>query len=68
MRIDIHKILDCSKNLMEGEQANRSPGTSQTFQKARGSNKKHNVTGAPFSKSTYFAQPLEGPRPERTTT
>jgi hypothetical protein len=59
---DIYKILYCSKNLIEGENAKRDAEIGQILQTARRKNKEQNVTGALLFNSGYFAQALEGPR------
>jgi hypothetical protein len=66
MSIDIYKILYCSKNLIEGEQAQRNAGISQIFQKARRNNKEaHRNSRATFQVRTpRTGTELEGPRPE----
>jgi hypothetical protein len=62
MNSDVYKILYCSKNLIEGEDAKREAEITQILQTARRKNKDHNVTGALLFNSGYFAQALEGPR------
>jgi hypothetical protein len=62
MSSDIYKILYCSKNLIEGEQAKRDTEISNILQAARSNNKRHNVTGALLFNGNCFAQALEGPK------
>jgi hypothetical protein len=62
MNSDVYKILYCSKNLIEGEDAKREAEITQILQTARRENKEQNVTGALLFNSGYFAQALEGPR------
>jgi blue light- and temperature-responsive anti-repressor len=62
MTSDVYKILYCSKNLIEGENAKRDAEITQILQTARRKNKQQNVTGALLFNSGYFAQALEGPR------
>ena len=62
MNSDVYKILYCSKNLIEGEDAKREAEITQILQTARRKNKEQNVTGALLFDSGYFAQTLEGPR------
>jgi blue light- and temperature-responsive anti-repressor len=62
MNNDVYKILYCSKNLIEGENAKRDAEITQILQAARRRNKEQNVTGALLFNSGYFAQALEGPR------
>ena len=62
MNSDVYKILYCSKNLIEGEDAKREAEITQILQTARRKNKEQNVTGALLFNSGYFAQALEGPR------
>jgi hypothetical protein len=63
MNRDVYKILYCSKNLIEGENAKRDAEINQILQTSRRNNKEQNVTGALLFDSGYFAQALEGPRP-----
>jgi two-component system, sensor histidine kinase and response regulator len=60
--IDLQKLDEVLAVLGTGVAA-----TCQTLQEAWGNNKEHNLTGALLFKSASFAQPLEDPRPERTT-
>jgi hypothetical protein len=62
MNSDVYKILYCSKNLIEGEDAKRDAEITQILQTSRRKNKEQNVTGALLFDSGYFAQTLEGPR------
>ena len=62
MNSDVYKILYCSKNLIEGENAKRDAEITQILQTSRRKNKEKNVTGALLFDSGYFAQALEGPR------
>ena len=62
MNSDVYKILYCSKNLIEGEDAKRDAEITQILQTSRRKNKAQNVTGALLFDSGYFAQALEGPR------
>ena len=62
MNSDVYKILYCSKNLIEGENAKRDAEITQILQTSRRKNKEQNVTGALLFDSGYFAQALEGPR------
>ena len=62
MNSDVYKILYCSRNLIEGEDAKREAEINQILQTARRKNKEQNVTGALLFNSGYFAQALEGPR------
>lgn len=62
MNGDVYKILYCSKNLIEGENATRDAEITQILQTSRRKNKEQNVTGALLFDSGYFAQALEGPR------
>ena len=62
MNSDVYKILYCSKNLIEGEDAKRDAEITQILQTSRRKNKEQNVTGALLFDSGYFAQALEGPR------
>jgi hypothetical protein len=62
MSSDVYKILYCSKNLIEGENAKRDAEITQILQTARRKNKEQDVTGALLFNSGYFAQALEGPR------
>jgi hypothetical protein len=62
MNSEVYKILYCSKNLIEGENAKRDAEIAQILQTARRKNKEQNVTGALLFNSGYFAQALEGPR------
>jgi hypothetical protein len=62
MNSDVYKILYCSKNLIEGENAKRDAEIGRILQTARRKNKEQNVTGALLFNSGYFAQALEGPR------
>jgi blue light- and temperature-responsive anti-repressor len=62
MNSDVYKILYCSKNLIEGENAKRDAEITQILQTSRRKNKEQNVTGALLFDSGYFAQTLEGPR------
>jgi hypothetical protein len=62
MNSAVYKILYCSKNLIEGEDAKRDAEIAQILQTARRKNKEQNVTGALLFNSGYFAQALEGPR------
>jgi hypothetical protein len=62
MNSAVYKILYCSKNLIEGENAKRDAEIAQILQTARRKNKEQNVTGALLFNSGYFAQALEGPR------
>jgi hypothetical protein len=62
MNSDVYKILYCSKNLIEGENAIRDAEITQILQTSRRKNKEQNVTGALLFDSGYFAQTLEGPR------
>lgn len=62
MNSDVYKILYCSRNLIEGEDAKRKAEINQILQTARQKNKQQNVTGALLFNSGYFAQALEGPR------
>jgi hypothetical protein len=62
MNSDVYKILYCSKNLIEGENAIRDAEITQILQTSRRKNKVQNVTGALLFDSGYFAQALEGPR------
>src|ERR1700743_2938550 len=58
----VYKILYCSKNLIEGENAKRDAEVGRIFQSARRNNRELNVTGALFFNSSYCAQVLEGPK------
>ena len=62
MSSGVYKILYCSKNLIEGENAKRDREITQILQTARRKNKEQNVTGALLFNSGYFAQALEGPK------
>src|ERR1700722_7525751 len=62
MRRDVYKILYCSKNLIEGEDAKRDAEITQILQTSRRKNKEQNGTGARLFGSGFFAQALEGPR------
>jgi blue light- and temperature-responsive anti-repressor len=62
MNSDVYKILYCSKNLIEGENAKRDAEITHILQTSRRNNKEQNVTGALLFDSGYFAQALEGPR------
>jgi blue light- and temperature-responsive anti-repressor len=62
MHSAVYKILYCSQNLIEGENAKRDAEIAQILRAARRKNKEHNITGALLFNSGYFAQALEGPR------
>jgi blue light- and temperature-responsive anti-repressor len=62
MNSEVYKILYCSKNLIEGENAERDAEVGRIFQSARRNNSELKVTGALFFNSAYFAQVLEGPK------
>jgi blue light- and temperature-responsive anti-repressor len=62
MSSDIYKIVYCSKNLIQGKQAERDAEIAQILQTARANNKGLNITGALLFSSGYFAQVLEGPQ------
>jgi len=59
---NLYKIVYCSKNLIEGDDAKRDAEIEQILQTSRRNNKVQNVTGALLFDSGYFAQVLEGPK------
>jgi hypothetical protein len=59
---NLYKIVYCSKNLIEGDDAERDAEIKQILQTSRRNNKVQNVTGALLFDSGYFAQVLEGPK------
>ncbi len=58
----LYKILYCSRNLIEGEQAQSDAEISHILATARTNNSRRNVTGALLFNAGCFAQVLEGPR------
>jgi blue light- and temperature-responsive anti-repressor len=62
MGSDIYKIVYCSRNLIQGKEAERDAEIAQILQTARANNKGHNITGALLFSSGFFAQVLEGPQ------
>ena len=62
MTEDLHKILYCSKNCIEGAPLIRDEEVTQILKKSRVNNQALNVTGALLYSSNLFAQVLEGPR------
>ena len=63
MNNTLYKILYCSRNLIEGEQAQSDAEISHILATARTNNSRQNVTGALLFNAGCFAQVLEGPRP-----
>ncbi len=63
MTESIYKIVYCSRNLIEGEEAQHDLEIDQILQSARTNNSRRDVTGALLFSSGYFAQVLEGPQP-----
>lgn len=59
---ELHKIVYCSRNLIQGEQPFRGTEVAQILKASRKNNQQLNVTGALLYSSTFFAQVLEGPR------
>ncbi len=59
----LFKILYCSRNYIEGEQAQQDAEISQILHTARANNSRQSITGALLFNSGFFAQVLEGPRP-----
>ncbi len=62
MNSELHKIVYCSRNYIEGAPADRDSEVLQILGTARSNNSRQNVTGALLFNSGYFAQVLEGPR------
>lgn len=62
MNQDVYRTLYCSRNWIQGDQAEQIAEVNSILQVAREKNGRHNVTGALLFNSGYFAQVLEGPR------
>jgi hypothetical protein len=63
MKNDVHKILYCSRNLIEGATAARDAEIQQILEVSRVNNSRDDVTGALLFNAGWFAQVLEGPKP-----
>ena len=59
---ELHKIVYCSRNLIQGEQPFRATEVAQILKASRKNNQQLNVTGALLYSATFFAQVLEGPQ------
>lgn len=62
MSQNVYKALYCSRNTIEGTQAERDAEISRILEIARVNNSKQDVTGALLFNSGFFAQVLEGPK------
>jgi hypothetical protein len=62
MTNEIHKIVYCSRNLIEGDDSAREAEVANILDTARRNNRHAGVTGALLFSAGYFAQALEGPQ------
>ena len=59
----LFRLVYCSRNLIEGDEAQQDKEIAQILSSARANNGLRQVTGALLFNAGYFAQVLEGPRP-----
>lgn len=57
------RFVYLSKNLIEGDEADRNAEVAKILASSRANNRRDGVTGALLFNACYFAQVLEGPRP-----
>ena len=58
---DLHRILYCSRNLIERGEVEQQAELANILETARANNSRQDVTGALLYGSGFFAQVLEGP-------